>query len=93
MCGSYFQNGLRLKKEGSKIELLIRNRKTHTAKKPKKFLLRIDTQKAIYISSLYQNKDKTYSFDYKGVKYTLVQNDTADGLKVFINPLRTEADD
>ena len=93
LCGIYSQAGLNLKKDDSDVKLLIRNRRKETATKPKKFLLRIDTQKAQYISSLYENKNKSYSLDYKGAKYTFVQNDTADGLKVVIKPLTTKAND
>ncbi len=93
LCGSYFQNGLKLKKEGSDVQLLIRNRKTTTAKKPKHFLLRMDTEKAQYISSLYKNKGKGYNLEYKGIRYNFVQNDTSEGLKIVIEPVNNNADD
>ena len=87
LCGIYSQNGLNLKKDNSNIHLVVRNRNKQTALKPKKFLIRLHDKKAIYISSLYPNKDKTYNLEYQGNNYKLTQISTSNGLKVVINQI------
>ena len=87
LCGIYSQTGLNLKKDNSNIHLVVRNRKTQTAKKPKKFIIRLLDNKAIYISSLYPNKDKSYNLEYQGLNYKLTQINTSNGLKVVINQI------
>ena len=87
LCGIYSQNGLNLKKDNSNIHLVVRNRNKTTAKKPKKFIIRLLDNKAIYISSLYPNKDKTYNLEHEGSDYKLTQISTSNGLKVVINQI------
>jgi hypothetical protein len=87
LCGIYSQIGLNLKKDNSNIHLVVRNRNKPTAKKPKKFLIRLADKKAIYISSLYPNKDNSYNLEYQNAHYKLNQISTSDGMKVFINQI------
>ena len=87
LCGIYSQTGLNLKKDNSNIHLVVRLRNKPTKKKPKKFLIRLADKKAFYISSLYQNEDNSYRFDYENKHYKLTQISTSEGMKVFINQI------
>lgn len=95
LCGSYSQIGANLKKEDSSLHLIIRERKTITKFKPKKFLIRVDETKPCYISSLYPIDNNTHSLDYNGTKYKLTQNTTAGpgNIKANINLLNSNLDD
>ena len=98
LCGNYSQIGVNLKKDDSSIHLIIRERKTTTRFKPKKFIIRVDEQKPSYISSLYPISKNTYSLDYNGVKYKLTQELSSKTgqighLKTSINLLNTNLDD
>ena len=87
LCGIYSQNGLNLKKDNSDIHLVVRKRLKPTKQKPIKFLIRLADKKATYISSLYQNSDNSYNFDYQNKHYNLTQINTSNGLKVVINQI------
>ncbi len=87
LCGIYSQTGLNLKKDNSNIHLVVRNRNKPTKQKPKKFLVRLVDKKAVYISSLYQNQDKSYNLEYENKHYRLTQISTSEGMKVFINQI------
>lgn len=87
LCGIYSQTGLNLKKDNSNIHLVVRNRNKTTAEKPKKFLIRLLENKAIYISSLYPNKDNSYRLEYQNKHFSLNQISSSNGVKVFINQI------
>lgn len=98
LCGNYSQIGANLKKEDSSVHLIIRERKTITKFKPKKFLIRVDQPKPCYISSLYPIDNNIHSLDYNGIKYKLTQSTTAGigqigNLKANINLLNSNLDD
>jgi hypothetical protein len=85
--GTYTCNGNHLKKESSNEVYVIRNRQKVTPKKPQKYLIRLDTPKAEYISSLYGNEYKGYFLDYNQQKYFLEYTTTEEGLKAIIKPI------
>ena len=72
--GNYSRNGKEFFNSDTNTTFLITERKTTSPNKPPLFLLQIlPSGKRLYISSLYPiDNDRTYYFDYKGVKYSLV---------------------
>jgi hypothetical protein len=71
LCANYKRVGNKLFSKDH--ILLIRERNKVSTNKPKKFLLKLDTQsnKGDYISSLYSTTSTHFNFDFNGVKYQL----------------------
>lgn len=75
LVGTFQRNGNKITNtEG--LKLLIASRTATTTKKTQYFLLdKSSSPKGVYISSLYDNGNSTYKFDFKGAKYVLKLND------------------
>lgn len=78
LVGTYNKVGSFLIHNETTTKLLITSRTNLTAKKAVNFLLDKTENKGSYISSIYAVSTDTgvdtYNFDYKGIKYELIDN-------------------